>query len=67
MNDTTTLHEQLEAEIAKRRRVEDELQKSMELAERSRLAMLSTMEDQQRKSDACVLNSPRRESLRGLN
>ena len=33
MNDKTTLNEQLQAEIAERRRVEDNLRKSLELAE----------------------------------
>jgi PAS domain S-box-containing protein len=64
---TCTDIEQLQAEIAERRRVEDELHKSLELAERSRRAMLSAMEDQQRKSDACVLNAQRMESLLRLN
>jgi len=64
---TCTDIEQLQAEIAERRRVEDELHKNLELAERSRRAMLSAMEDQQRKSDACVLNAQRMESLLRLN
>jgi PAS domain S-box-containing protein len=64
---TCTDIEQLQAEITERRHVEEELHKSLELSERSRLAMLSTMEDQQRKADACVLNAQRMESLLGLN
>jgi PAS domain S-box-containing protein len=45
----TALHqtnEKLQAEIARRQRVEDELRGSLELAERSRRAMLCALEDQ---------------------
>jgi len=59
---TTT---QLEAEIARRQHVEDDLRRSLEQAERSRLALLSALEDQKQaeeqmaKSHSLLLNLAR--------
>jgi PAS domain S-box-containing protein len=59
---TTT---QLEAESARRQRVEDDLRQSLDRAERSRLALLSALEDQKRaeqqmaKSHSLLLNLAR--------
>jgi signal transduction histidine kinase len=44
--------EQLQSEIVRRQRVEDELRQSLDRAERSRRAMLSTLEDQKRAEEA---------------
>jgi two-component system, cell cycle sensor histidine kinase and response regulator CckA len=45
-------NEQLQSEIVKRQRMEDELRRSLDRAERSRRAMLGTLEDQKRVEDA---------------
>ena len=45
-------NEQLQAEIAKRQLVEDEMRQALDQAERSRQAMLSTLEDQKRTEEA---------------
>jgi PAS domain S-box-containing protein len=67
MSDEANINAQLQAEIDQRLRVESELRQSLDQAERARLAMLSAMEDQQRKADACVLNAQRVDSLLRLN
>jgi two-component system cell cycle sensor histidine kinase/response regulator CckA len=49
----------LNAEIVGRQRIEDELRRSLVRAERSRLAMLSTLEDQKRTENALRENEAR--------
>lgn len=53
---TGSMNEQLQAEVLHRRRVEEELRQSLEQAERSRRAMLGTLED--------VVHAERQASLR---
>ncbi len=62
---TTT---RLEAEIVRRQRVEEELRRNLEQAERSRLALLSALEDQ-KLSDAALRESETkyREMIESLN
>jgi DNA-binding response OmpR family regulator len=45
-------NERLQSEIVERRRIEDELRQSLDRAERSRRALLSTLEDQKRVEEA---------------
>lgn len=52
-------NEQLQLEIADRRRVEDLLRQSLDRAERSRRAMLSTLEDQKRAAESLHAQSAR--------
>lgn len=56
-------NDNLQSEIVKRQRVEDELRQSFDRAERSRRAMLSTLEDQKRAEDALSVLASRQEAI----